>query len=530
MSKYLFITGGVLSSLGKGVTAASIGSLLEEMGYSISFLKLDPYLNVDPGTMNPYQHGEVFVTQDGAETDLDLGHYERFTNVTLKKHNSVTAGKLYLQLLNKERQGAFLGKTIQVVPHLTDAIKEAIAIASQEADCTIVEIGGTVGDIEGLPFIEAIRQMGLHAGRKDCVYIHLTYVPYLEASQELKTKPTQHAVKELRTLGIQPDILICRSPQVLSQKIKDKIALFTNVEEASVISAPDLKSIYTLPLHFNKEKLPERITTHLGLPYKAPNVEKWRQFTKAPSNESCITIAVVGKYVELQDAYKSLYEAIRHTQRVVDRKVEIARVDAEALTADTINQVLGVCDAIIVPGGFGDRGVNGKLLAINYARERGIPFLGICLGMQLAAIEFARSVLHLHDAHSKEFDPATKYPVIDEMEAQKAVTQKGGTMRLGVQSCVITPGSRAYAVYQQSIIEERHRHRYEFNAEYIPAFGEAGMIVSGMHDTQQLPEIIELPDHPFFIGCQFHPELQSKPFKPHPLFIELAKVACNRKL
>ncbi len=526
MPKYIFITGGVLSSLGKGLTAAAIGALLESMGYRVSFLKLDPYLNVDPGTMSPYQHGEVFVTEDGAETDLDIGHYERFTHATLKKENSVTSGKLYARLIEKERKGDFLGGTIQIVPHLTDEIKKTIIDAAKDVDCTLIEIGGTVGDIEGLPFIEAIRQMGLYAGRKDCIYIHLTYVPYLHITEELKTKPTQHAVKQLTSLGVQPDILICRTEIPLPNDIKDKIALFTNVEKESVVSAPDLASIYQLPLHYAQQGLPQTIARHLNITYYAPDLTAWQKIADTLQNlHGTVTIAIVGKYMGLKDAYKSLYEALLHAQIATKTKVTMVWVNSEELTPENCKEKLKNIDGILVPGGFGDRGIEGKILAAQYAREHNIPYLGICLGMQIAVIEFARNVLKIPDADSTEFTPATKNPVIDIMAAQKEVTNKGGTMRLGAQICVIKPGSLAEKVYQKDTISERHRHRYEFNTHYAEQFEKAGFIISGKHETSNLPEIIEIPKHPYFIACQFHPELQSKPFAPHPLFTHLVQSA-----
>jgi CTP synthase len=519
--KFIFITGGVLSSLGKGLTGASIGALLECMGYRVSFLKLDPYLNVDPGTMSPHQHGEVFVTTDGAETDLDLGHYERFTHATLRAENSITAGKLYAQLIEKERKGDFLGSTIQIVPHLTDAIKQAIYNASSSSDFTLVEIGGTVGDIEGLPFIEAIRQMGLYENRSNCLYIHLTYVPYLKMAQELKTKPTQHAVKALSSLGIQPDILICRSEIALSQETKDKISLFTNVQASAIISAPDLETIYELPLYLAEQQLPQVIARCMRLDYKAPALEKWQTIvTTLKTLDKHITVAIVGKYTATQDAYKSLYEALLHAQIATRVKIKIVWVDSEQLTQENHASQLKDSSAIIVPGGFGGRGVEGKIIAVRYARENNIPFLGICLGMQIAVIEFARTMLNLPLAHSTEF-METSQPVIDVMADQKWVTHKGGSMRLGAQTCAIKPATLAHAIYQQSHISERHRHRYEFNSRYADRFAQAGFIISGSDATNNLPEIIEIPGHKHFIACQFHPELQSKPFAPHPLFVSL---------
>lgn len=530
MPKYIFVTGGVLSSLGKGLTSAAIGTLLESIGKTVSFLKLDPYLNIDPGTMSPYQHGEVFVTQDGAETDLDLGHYERFTHAILNKHNSVTAGKLYSRLLEKERQGDFLGGTIQIIPHLTDEIKQTIYTAGQNSDYLIVEIGGTIGDIEGLPFIEAIRQMGLHQGRNDCVYIHLTYIPYLAASGDLKTKPTQHSVRQLCSLGIQPDILICRSEKELPTEIKSKISLFTNVEQDSIISAPDLKIIYELPLFLAKEGLHRSIARHLNVDCPTPNLTVWQEIlSNLEQLQQTVTIAVVGKYTALQDAYRSLYEAIFHAQNPNNIKVKLLLIDAQDLTEDTVKAKLGSADGIIVPGGFGERGVEGKILAARYARENNIPYLGICLGMQIAVIEFARHVLNMPEAHSTEFIPATRYPVVDLMASQKEVTHKGGTMRLGSQVCKLKENTKAATIFGSNEILERHRHRFEFNASYADLFEQHGFTISGFHATNNLPEVVELRDHKFFIGCQFHPELQSKPFAPHALFVKFIQASIGQK-
>jgi CTP synthase len=535
MTKYIFITGGVLSSLGKGIAAASIGALLESMGYKITFLKLDPYLNIDPGTMNPYQHGEVFVTDDGAETDLDIGHYERFTQVTLHKRNSVTAGKLYAQLLDKERRGEFLGGTIQTVPHFTDEIKAVIKRAAEGEssdiiDFTIVEIGGTVGDIESLPFIEAIRQMGLDAGRERCLYIHLTYVPYINVAGELKTKPTQHSVKELRSLGIQPDVLICRATMPITLDIKKKIALFTNVKESSIISAPDLSLVYELPLYLQQEGLHMVLLQHFKLPQNGPDLVKLTAIIeRLKSLQHTVTIAIVGKYIDLKDAYKSISESLAHAQIPTDTRITIAWINAEDITHETVHTKLQQVDGILVPGGFGDRGIAGKLHAIRYARERKIPFFGICLGMQLAVVEFARNVLGLADAHSTEF-VATKYPVVDLMVEQKQISHKGGTMRLGAQICKLLPDSKAHQAYGMDTISERHRHRYEVNAAYVPAFYEAGLIVSGTHEAGVLPEIVELKQHPYFVACQFHPELKSKLFVPHPLFVSFIDAVREKSL
>ena len=529
MQKFIFVTGGVLSSLGKGITAASIGALLESMGYTISFLKLDPYLNIDPGTMSPFQHGEVFVTDDGAETDLDLGHYERFTHVTLSKKNSATAGKLYAQLLDKERRGDFLGGTIQTVPHFTNEIQDAIFQASANAQITLVEIGGTVGDIEGLPFIEAIRQIGLKLGREQVLFVHVTYVPYLQVAGELKTKPTQHAVKALLSLGVQPDILICRAPFALAAEVKKKIALFTNVAPEAIISAADLPLVYDLPIALAQQDLPAVISQKLGLPNVTLNLKKWQDLSLLlRSLRDEVHIAIVGKYTGLKDAYKSLCEALVHAQMPTMTKVVIDWVNAEELTEENVAVRLQDADGILIPGGFGGRGTEGKIEAVRFARLKKIPFLGICLGMQIAVIEFARNVLGLSQANSTEFDPNTPDPVVDMMESQKEVTSKGGTMRLGAQVCKLVPGLEAAQIYGVTKIFERHRHRYEFNTAYAKSCEEHGLHISGVHETQNLPEIIELRDHPFFIACQFHPELKSRLFNPHPLFVAFVAAAKKR--
>jgi len=531
MSMFIFITGGVLSSLGKGITAASIGALLEGMGHKVTFLKLDPYLNIDPGTMSPYQHGEVFVTNDGTETDLDLGHYERFTNVTLHKKNSITAGRLYSQLLDKERRGDFLGKTIQTVPHFTNEIKDAIYNVSGDNIISIIEIGGTVGDIESLPFLEAIRQINLERKHKNCVFIHLTYVPFISVASELKTKPTQHSVKELRSLGIQPDILICRSSMELSQDIKNKISLFTNVEESSIISAPDLESVYELPIYLEKQSLHKVLAEYLELEDKTPDLKKWADISnslKTLKHET--TIGIIGKYIEVKDAYKSIYEALTHAQIPINTKINVSMINSEDLTDDNIKEKLKDLDGILVPGGFGDRGIDGKIAAVNYARENKIPFFGICLGMQIAVIEFARNVLNLKNAHSTEFDLKTINPVVDILEAQKNIQYKGATMRLGDHPCKITKNTKTHAIYKNDKIEERHRHRYEFNPKYAELYSKAGLNISGFHEAGILPEIIEIPEHPFFVACQFHPEFKSKPFAAHPLFVAFSEAALKRNL
>jgi len=532
LKKFIFITGGVLSSLGKGVTSASIGTILEEMGYKITFLKLDPYLNIDPGTMNPYQHGEVYVTEDGAETDLDLGHYERFTHATLTKYNNTTSGKLYHTLLEKERRGAYLGATVQVIPHLTNEIIRSIEKAASGSEIALIEIGGTVGDIESLPFLEAIRQMGLELGKENALFIHLTYVPYIAVAGELKTKPTQHSVKELRAIGIQPDIIICRADRNIPKPIKRKIAMFTNVSEEAVLSAPDVDIIYRIPLILKKEKLDQVIAKHLNLDYKEPQLKEWKKIVNTLTKlEKTVDIGIVGKYVELKDAYKSISEALIHGQIPNKIKVNIHWINADEINEENIDSLLGHLDGILVPGGFGERGIEGKILTAKYARENKIPYFGICLGMQVAVIEFARNVAGLKEAHSTEFDPETPYPVIDLMPEQKNVDKKGGTMRLGAYKCTLIDGTKAYDIYKQKEIYERHRHRYEVNPEFRPILEEKGLRVSGIYKAKNLVEIIELPEetHPWFIACQFHPEFKSKPFQPHPLFVSFIQAAYKNK-
>jgi len=531
LAKFIFITGGVLSSLGKGVTSASIGTILEEMGYKITFLKLDPYLNIDPGTMNPYQHGEVYVTEDGGETDLDLGHYERFTNVVLSKKNNMTAGKLYFRLLEKERKGEFLGATVQLVPHFTNEIIKSIEdIISDDVDIALVEIGGTVGDMESLPFLEAIRQLALKLGKENALFIHLTYVPYVKVAGELKTKPSQHSVRELRAIGIQPDILICRAERPLPKNIKNKLALFTNVNENSVFSAPDVDTIYRLPLYLKEEKLDKVIAKHLNLEYREPDLTDWENIVNTlTSLKESVDIAIVGKYIELKDAYKSIIEAFTHSQIVNKVKVNLKWVNSDELTEQNIKERLKEVDGILVPGGFGERGIEGKILTAKYARENNIPYFGICLGMQVAVIEFARNVAGLKEAHSTEFDKNTPYPVIDLMPEQKEVDAKGGTMRLGAYRCVLKEGTKAKEIYKKSEIYERHRHRYEFNPEYRPILEKKGLVVSGVYEERNLAEIIELPNHRWFIACQFHPEFKSKPLNPHPLFVDFVKASIKYK-
>ena len=531
MPKYLFITGGVVSSLGKGVASASIGRLLEARGFKITMQKLDPYLNVDPGTMNPYQHGEVYVTDDGTEADLDLGHYERFTSVVTGRDNNVTTGRIYHSVITKERQGAYLGATVQVVPHITDEIKESIRRVSRgkTVDLVICEIGGTVGDIESLPFLEAVRQLRLEVGRGNAINIHLTLVPYLKAAGELKTKPTQHSVGKLREIGIQADVLLCRTEKPLSRKIREKIGLFCNVEVDAVIPARDVRDIYEIPLVFRDAGLDDIILKLLDLKAeKGHDLREWEEHVVRPAltPAKTVRIAVVGKYIELPDAYKSIYEALRHGGIANDAHVEIKRVESERLEGhDGPERILKGVQGILVPGGFGHRGIEGKIRAIQYARERKIPFLGICLGMQCATIEFARHVAGLKGANSTEFSKETPHPVISMLAEQKKVKQLGGTMRLGAQPCQVRRGTLAHQAYGQTRVAERHRHRYEFNGAYRASFEQHGLVVSGYLPGKRLVEIIEMKDHPWFVGCQFHPELKSKPDRCHPLFREFIRAA-----
>jgi len=531
LSKYIFITGGVLSSLGKGVTSASIGTILERLGYKITFLKLDPYLNIDPGTMNPYQHGEVYVTEDGAETDLDLGHYERFTNVVLSRKNNTTSGRLYNQLLDKERKGQFLGETVQVVPHFIEEIISAIKEAAEGSDVALIEIGGTVGDIESLPFLEAIRQLGMRLDKKDHIYIHLTYIPYVKVAGELKTKPTQHSVKELRAIGIQPDILICRAEKEITPNIKKKLSLFTNVNENAVLSAPDVDIIYRLPVYLKGEGLDKIIAEALELEYREPNLEDWKEIVNILANlEDSVDIAIVGKYIELKDAYKSIIEAFAHSQIKNRVKVNLHWIDSGKLTEENIDEYLKEMDGILVPGGFGERGIEGKILTAKYSREKNIPYFGICLGMQVAVVEFARNVIGWEDANSTEFNPETSHPVIDLMPEQKNIDKKGGTMRLGAYPCRLVDGTKARDIYGKELIYERHRHRYEFNPKFKDEFEKNGLVISGINPDRNLVEIIELPNHRWFVACQFHPEFKSKPLAPHPLFVDFVKNSYKYKL
>jgi CTP synthase len=521
-AKYIFVTGGVVSSLGKGLAAASIGCLLESRGLKVNLMKFDPYLNVDPGTMSPFQHGEVFVTDDGAETDLDLGHYERFTHAKLSRDNNWTTGRLYEQIIAKERRGDYLGKTVQVIPHVTNEIKAAMKKVAQEVDVAIVEIGGTVGDIESLPFMEAIRQMRQELGREDTLFVHVTLVPFIAAAQELKTKPTQHSVKELLSIGIQPDILLCRTDRFLAKELKSKIALFCNVQEEAVITAKDVASVYEVPLVFANEGVDALVLKYLRLEAKERDLSKWEDIVHRVYNpKGTVTIGIVGKYVEYEDSYKSLKEALVHGALAHNLKLQLNWIEAEGLeTGDqsSIDAQLEGYDGILVPGGFGKRGIEGMLTAIRYARENKVPYFGICLGMQTACVEFARNVAGLEDANSSEFDQATPHRVIYKLRELRGVEELGGTMRLGAWTCKIEPGTLAHKIYGKLEISERHRHRYEFNREYEEPMVAAGLRISGSTPDGTYVEMVELPDHPHFIGCQFHPEFKSKPLEPHPLF------------
>jgi len=530
-TKFIFVTGGVVSSLGKGIAAASLGRLLVERGLRVTMMKFDPYLNVDPGTMSPFQHGEVFVTDDGAETDLDLGHYERFIDRSLSQANNVTTGRIYLNVITKERRGEYLGSTVQVIPHITDEIKSAMRRVAPENDIVIVEIGGTVGDIESQPFLEAIRQFRHDVGRENAIFVHLTLIPYIAAAGELKTKPTQHSVRELMQLGIQPDILIVRTDRALSDEIKRKIALFCNVEFGAVIESPDVKSIYQIPLKFREQGFDDKVLQKFGLERPAPELAQWKEMVQrvvAPHER--VRIAVVGKYTDFVDSYKSVQESLIHGGIANDVGIDISCVASDSFTdAATARQILGEHDALLVPGGFGVRGVDGMVEAIRAARENGVPFFGICLGMQTAIIEFARNVCGLDDSHSSEFAPECDNAVIALMESQQHVTDMGGTMRLGAYPCRLTRGSRAAEVYGVSEVSERHRHRYEVANQYRDMFVEHGLRLSGLSPDGQLVEIVEFPAHPWFIGCQFHPELQSRPTRPHPLFAGFIAAAAGAK-
>ncbi|MEW6351852.1 MAG: CTP synthase [Thermodesulfobacteriota bacterium] len=518
-TKFIFITGGVLSSLGKGLSAASLGALLECRGLTVTMLKMDPYINVDPGTMNPFQHGEVFVTDDGAETDLDLGHYERFTHAIMRQKNNFTTGQIYDSVIQKERAGVYLGETVQVIPHVTDEIKDKIRNLGNGVDVAIVEVGGTVGDIESLPFLEAIRQLRADLGPQNVLYIHVTLVPYVKASGEVKTKPTQHSVKALREVGIQADILICRTEKPLAREAKEKIALFCNVRPEEVIAAEDVECIYEVPLRFHREGMDQKVVELLNIWTRAPKLERWESFVNAvKSLEQEVTIGIVGKYVNLQESYKSLNEALFAGGVANKTRVKLKFIDSEKIERNGIAGPLDDVDGVLVPGGFGSRGIEGKITAIRHARENRVPYFGICLGMQMAVVEFSRNVCNMPGANSTEFNPQTPYPVIDLMYEQRSITDKGGTMRLGAYDCVLIQGSECHRIYGRDSISERHRHRYEFNSEFRATLEEAGLRAGGVSPDGKLVELVEVPDHPWFLGCQFHPEFRSKPMDPHPLF------------
>ena len=526
--KYIFVTGGVVSSLGKGITAASLGCLLKARGMKVTIQKFDPYINIDPGTMSPYQHGEVYVTEDGAETDLDLGHYERFIDINLSKYSNITTGKVYNTVIKKERRGDYLGGTVQVIPHITNEIKSRIdkVGAESNADVVITEIGGTVGDIESQPFLEAIRQWSYDVGRENVMYIHVTLVPYLAKAGEMKTKPTQHSVKELRNIGIQPDMIVCRTQFPLSEDMKDKIALFTNVPKKRVMQNMDADTLYEVPLMLEDEGLAREVVEYFQFEKVEPELSAWRSMCEKFKNpQGTVKIALVGKYVELRDAYLSVAEALRHAGIDNDVEIDIDWIHSEEVTFNNVKEMLKDADGILVPGGFGDRGVEGKILAIQYARENKVPFLGICLGMQMAVVEYARNVLKLEKAHSSELDPQTPYPVIDLMEEQVDIENMGGTMRLGIYPCKLSAGTRAHAAYGEDLIYERHRHRWEFSNQYREMFVDAGLILSGISPDEELVEIIELEDHPYFVASQFHPEFKSRPTRSHPLFREFIKAS-----
>lgn len=534
MAKHVFITGGVVSSLGKGITAASLGRLLKSRGLRVVIQKFDPYLNVDPGTMSPFQHGEVFVTDDGAETDLDLGHYERFVDENLTRDSSVTSGSVYYSVIRKERKGDYLGGTVQVIPHVTNEIKERVTRVARNTgvDVVITEIGGTVGDIESLPFLEAIRQFRNDVGRKNVVYIHVTLIPFINASGELKTKPTQHSVNELRSIGIQPDVIVCRSDRPISAELKAKIALFTDVEPRAVISCVDAPHLYYVPLNLRDEGLDRLVVELLGMETKPAQLDEWIALVhRLKTTTGTVRIALVGKYVQLHDAYLSVIESLRHAATHHGRELEIIWVDAESLREEEITSRLESADGILVPGGFGVRGIEGKILSARYARENQVPYLGLCLGLQVAVAEYARNVAGMAGANSSEFDPSTAYPVIDLLPGQSGVDDKGGTMRLGASPTKITPGTKAHAAYGTMTISERHRHRYEVNNAYRGALVEKGLVISGATPDDHLVEIVELPDHPWFVACQYHPEFKSRPTRPHPLFRDFigAAIAGSRQ-
>ncbi|WP_066506253.1 CTP synthase [Abyssisolibacter fermentans] len=532
-TKYIFITGGVVSSLGKGITAASLGQLLKSRGLNVTIQKFDPYINVDPGTMSPYQHGEVFVTDDGAETDLDLGHYERFIDINLGKSNNVTTGKVYWSVITKERKGDYLGGTVQVIPHITNEIKERVYRVSKEkkVDVVITEIGGTVGDIESLPFLEAIRQVKYDVGRDNVMYIHVTLVPYLAKAGEIKTKPTQHSVKELRSIGIQPDVIVCRTEKPLTIEVKEKIGLFCNLDHNNVVQNLDADTLYEVPLMLEKEGLPQMVIKRLNLQCEKPNLKPWTDMVNKSKNpQGKVKIALVGKYVELKDAYLSVAEALRHAGIANDVEIDIDWIHSEHIDDANCTEKLQGVDGILVPGGFGDRGIEGKICATKYARENNIPFLGICLGMQMSVVEFARNVAGLKGAHSSELDETTQYPVIDIMPEQLDIEDKGGTMRLGLYPCKILKGSKAEQAYGESLVYERHRHRYEFSNQYRETLEQKGLIISGISPDERLVEIVELKEHPWFVAAQFHPEFKSRPTRSHPLFRDFIKASKESKM
>lgn len=531
-TKYIFVTGGVASSLGKGITAASLGRLLKARGYSVTLQKFDPYLNVDPGTMNPYQHGEVFVTEDGMETDLDLGHYERFIDENLTRFSSVTSGQIYYSVLTREREGGYHGGTVQIIPHVTNEIKEKLYRVGETADVVITEIGGTIGDIEGQSFLEAIRQFQWEVDRDDVLFIHVTLIPYLKSSQELKTKPTQHSVKALQSMGIQPNLLVCRSDYPVPMELRQKLAQFCNVPAKYIIQNLDAKSLYQVPLMLEEEGFASKVCEALKLADREPDLRDWIELVRRfQEPQQSVTIALVGKYVELHDAYLSVAEALRHGGIAHCARVDIKWIQADDLTQEgaDLDSILGDVQGILVPGGFGSRGVEGKMRAAQYARERGVPYLGICLGMQIAVIEFARHVLGWADADSAEFNPQTAHPVVSLMDDQCGKAQTGGTMRLGAYACRLTEGSRSRALYHQAEIWERHRHRFEFNGEYRAAMERAGMVVAGVNPDRNLVELVELADHPWFVACQYHPEFKSRPNRPHPLFVGLIGAAIDHR-
>ncbi|MBZ5202132.1 CTP synthase [Planomicrobium chinense] len=531
MTKYIFVTGGVVSSLGKGITAASLGRLLKNRGLNVTIQKFDPYINIDPGTMSPYQHGEVFVTGDGAETDLDLGHYERFIDINLNKYSNVTTGKVYSTVIKKERRGDYLGGTVQVIPHITNEIKDRLLRAAKtaKADVVITEIGGTVGDIESLPFLEAIRQMRSDLGRDEVMYIHCTLIPYLGAAKEMKTKPTQHSVKELRSLGIQPNLIVVRTEHAVPQDMKDKIALFCDIKPEEVIESRDVDVIYEMPLRLKEQGMDQIVLDHFGIEAPEADMTEWMELVeKVQSLSKTVRIGLVGKYVELQDAYISVVEALKHAGFAYDAEIEVDWINAEHINAENVEEKLQNCDGILVPGGFGDRGVEGKIVATKYARENNVPFFGICLGMQLASVEFARSIMNFEDAHSSELNPKTSYPVIDLLPEQKDIEDLGGTLRLGLYPAKLKVGSKAHEAYGEEVVYERHRHRYEFNNEYREQFEAAGFIFSGTSPEGRLVEIVEIADHPWFVACQFHPEFISRPNRPQPLFREFVGASLKK--